>query len=252
MSDPAPPPKAPAQAHSDSKDHGPKHIIVRPYPKIVFLYPTMLFSLVAGILLGMQRFKTDDTWVSTIAFIFFAIFAINLLTIAFEFNRFSTIAIVLFLFALSLSLILLNQHYNIFQTLGKFYEYLRPSANSHFFYMIFAIHLFIYIGVFIDSRFDYWEFRPNEILHKHGFLGDVKRYPAPGTQVTKEITDVLEYMLLLSGRLVIFPPGADRPIVLDNVVRINAVEERVMKLLSSLSVTVDHKHPHSNPNQGIS
>ncbi len=250
MSDPAPPPK-PA-ASSKPHKHAPKHIIVRPYPKIVFLYPTMLFSLVAAILLGMDKFKMDETWVSTIAIIFFAIFALNLLTIAFEFNRFSTIAIVLFLFALTLSLILLNQHYGIFETLGKFYKYLKPQANSHFFYVIFAIHLFIYIGVFIDSRFDYWEFRPNEILHKHGFLGDVKRYPAPGTQVTKEITDVLEYMLLLSGRLVIFPPGADRPIVLDNVVRINTVEERIMKLLSSLSVTVDHKHSQNNSNQGIS
>ncbi len=243
MSDPAPAKKTP---ESPSAPKVPKSVIVRPYPKIVFLYPTMLFSLIAGFVM-MSELGRSGNWPAAIALCFMGIFALNLLTIAFEFNRFSSIAIVLALFAVFLSLILINQQWpKLFEALGNFYEYLKPTANHHFYFMVFAIHLLIYIGVFIVSRFDYWEFRHNEILHKHGFLGDVKRYPAPGTQVTKEITDILEYMLLLSGRLVIFPPGADRPIVLDNVVRINAVEERVMKLLSSLSVTVDtHKHqPH--------
>lgn len=239
--------KTPAEKPAAVKKEGPKCVIVRPYSKIVFLYPTMLIALVAGIVLSVIDGGATG-WPKTMSLIFVATLFFNLLTIAFEFNRFSTIAIVLAIFAAVLGLILLNQKFGVLATIGDFLSGLQPEANAQFFFMVFGIMLLVFVGVFIDSRFDYWEFRPNEILHKHGFLGDVKRYPAPGTQVTKEISDVLEYLMLLSGRLVIFPQGAERPIVLENVVRINAVEAKIMKLLSSLSVTVDSsRQPQQAP-----
>ena len=77
------------------------------------------------------------------------------------------------------------------------------------------------------------------MLHHHGFLGDVERYPAPSLKMRKEITDIFEYCLLLSGRLIIYPTGSERAIVLDNVPRINKVESQIEELLDSLRVVVE-------------
>lgn len=234
---------APQAATKPPDKIGSKSIIVHPYSKIVFFYPTMLIALFAGIMLSMGVGSSSPesavSWSRTLALIFLGTFSFNLLTVAFEFSRFSTIAIILFIFVLVLGALLINEHTQILPAIQATISKLQPEANAQFYYTIFGVFALIFLGVFVDSRFDYWEFRPNEILHKHGFLGDVKRYPAPGTHVSKEITDVLEYALLMSGTLVIVPPGVDRPIVLENVVRINAVEERLVKLLSTINVSID-------------
>ena len=44
---------------------------------------------------------------------------------------------------------------------------------------------------------------PNEILHHHGPLSDLERFPTMNLKFDKEIPDVLEYALLGSGRLVL-------------------------------------------------
>ncbi len=68
------------------------------------------------------------------------------------------------------------------------------------------------------TRFlDYWEILPNEILHHHGPLSDLERYPTMNLKFDKEIPDVLEWLLLGSGRLVLHVPNVSKAIVLDNV-----------------------------------
>ena len=79
----------------------------------------------------------------------------------------------------------------------------------------------IFVGVAITVRFDYWEVRPNELLHHHGVLSDLERFSAPNLRIDKEINDIFEYMLLRSGRLILHPSQERRAIVLENVFFIN-------------------------------
>jgi hypothetical protein len=74
-------------------------------------------------------------------------------------------------------------------------------------------------------------------------LGDVERYPSPNLRMTKEVTDVFEYALLRSGRLVLHPHGAPRAIVLENVIGVDGIESDIQRMLSTLSVTVDGAQP---------
>jgi hypothetical protein len=55
----------------------------------------------------------------------------------------------------------------------------------------------------------------------------------------KEITDLAEFALLQSGRLVFLPQGAREAIVLDNVAKVNQVETRVKDLLSVMAVRLN-------------
>ena len=98
--------------------------------------------------------------------------------------------------------------------------------------------MLIYVGVLIHSRFDYWEVRPNELLHHHGILSDLERLSAPHLQIEKEINDVFEYLLAGSGRLILRPSNERRVIILDNVLGIGKKEHAITKMLGALQVQV--------------
>jgi hypothetical protein len=94
----------------------------------------------------------------------------------------------------------------------------------------------IYVAVFISVRFNYWELRPNELLHHHGILGDLKRHSTMHLSVEKDINDIFEFFLLGSGRLILHPQDATRSITLENVLFINQKERAVVDLLGRWDV----------------
>ena len=114
----------------------------------------------------------------------------------------------------------------------------RPVANTSFFCCITIAMFLMYIAIFIKVRFDYWELSSNELLHHHGFLSDLKRYPAPSLRVDKEINDVFEYMLLGAGRLILHPASEKRAIVLDNILFVSARERELTREMGSLRVKI--------------
>jgi len=179
------------------------------------------------------------TYHNVCARIFLLVLAMNLVVIAFDFPRttsltwfFACVSIVIGLwFLLKLNPWLAPQ---IVHNLLK----IKPAANASF-YLIFAgIMLFLYICVLVSRRFDFWEVKGNELLHHHGFLSNLERFSAPNLRIDKEINDVFEYLLLRSGRLIIHASNERRAIVLENVLFINSKEERITKMLGALQVRV--------------
>ncbi len=69
-------------------------------------------------------------------------------------------------------------------------------------------------------------------------MSNLERLPAPNLRIDKEINDLVEYMLLGSGRLVLHPSDERRAIVLDNVFFVSHKEAQLTKLLGSLQVEV--------------
>ena len=96
----------------------------------------------------------------------------------------------------------------------------------------------MFVVVAVVVRFDYWEVRGNELLHHHGFLSNLERLSAPNLRMEKEINDIFEYLLLRSGRLIIYTSNDRQPIVLDNVPFIDKKEAAVMRMLGALQVQV--------------
>jgi len=229
MADPPPPPPAP-----DSSDE-PSRVVVRPYPKIVFFYLTWIISLACGILQPATFVDNDAATSATLGRLWLAIFTFNVLVIAFEFSRVRSVAIAFFVVAF----VFAGIHYGFLSVVGRYLNHLDLRMNGTFYYAVAAIFSVIFLLVFITTRFNYWEIQPNEILHHHGFMGDVHRYPTRGLRMTKEISDLLEYLLLRSGRLVLDPPEAERPIVLDNVIALNKVEDKIQRLLGTMKVRLD-------------
>ena len=123
---------------------------------------------------------------------------------------------------------------------------LNPAANAAFYFTLAIGMGFLFAMIWlIDARLNYWKVMRNEIVHQHGFLDSVTRYPAPGTMVQKDIVDMFEYALLRSGRLILHPTrGPD--IVLENVPHINRIEDRIQRLLGSTSVTISDPSAHDH------
>ena len=105
-------------------------------------------------------------------------------------------------------------------------------------FTIMLVNFGLYIAMMINIRFDYWEVRPNELLHHHGVLSNLERYSAPNMRISKEIDDVFEYMLLRSGRLIIHPSNEPRAFVLETVLGIDKKELAITKMLGALQVQV--------------
>ncbi len=209
--------------------------MIRQYPKVIFLYPTLLVSIVAWAMEGLSKNPEWSLGNPTLGAIFFCVFAINLLVISFEFSRMSSVALLLLVTALVFAFL----YFNLFPWLRTELHKIDIRMNAHF-YGAMTVLLGVVFGIVIlNARVDYYEIKHNEILRHHGYLGDIERYPSPNLKMQKEIRDLLEYLLLRSGRLVLQPATESRAIVMENVIGINRVEARIQQLLGTLAVAIE-------------
>ncbi|MHB0957157.1 MAG: hypothetical protein ACYC0X_14555 [Pirellulaceae bacterium] len=219
----------------------PARIVLVSYPKIIFLYPTFVMSLAAAIYLSLARSPLDTTSTETIVLsvVFLGVWATNLVVLAFDFPRTSSLSLLFLVIAIIMGGVLLSVlKPEVLPYVAARLREFRPLANASF-YWVFSLTLGLaMVGAMIVARFDRWEARPNELLHHQGLWGDVDRFPAPGVRIDKEISDVFEYLLLRSGRLVLHTSSERRSIVLDNVPFITKKEKALTRLLGALQVAV--------------
>ena len=237
----APGTQAPAGSNPSHLAEPPASVFLVPYPKIIFLYPTFLLALVAAITMNFAGHPLDATnhAGSFISIVFLGLFAANLVILAFDFPRTTSLTLFFFGVAVGMGIILLFKFKpEIFPAITDFLARFHPMANATFYWSIACILGVMFAAVFFVVRFDYWEVRPNELLHHHGFLSNLERLSAPNLRMEKEINDVFEYLLLQSGRLIIQTSDDRRAIVLDNVPFIRKKEEAVTRMLGALQVQV--------------
>ncbi len=236
-------PKEEAQPKERKKPEEINQVIIRPWPKMVFLYPLLILSLVFGLL---RVFLPDNAELSaTLAVYWLLVFGFNLFIMAFEFNRLRSITILSLVVALVVILLYVGKETEIslLSGISGFVIGLEPGANARFYFGVAITLGIMFLIMFIHTRFDYWEVTHNELRHYHGILGNVERYPAPHLRFTKEINDVVEFVLMLSGTLVLFPASESRTIHLDNVPHINRIEKHLEHLLSRMAVDIDMGGP---------
>jgi hypothetical protein len=233
-------------AGTASADRPQERLVLVSYPKVVFLYPTFLVSVIAALwsflAAGKGAADPQNTSQVVVAWCFLIALATNLVVISFDFPRTAWITLIFVIVALVLAVILLSVYYpDLLPAIGHFLRSITPTANAHFYAVISVVFVLLYIAVWISRRFDYWEVRRNELLHHHGFLSNLERFNATDMRVTKEINDVFEYWMLGAGRLVLHPRGEQVPIILENVPFISKKETALTHMLSSIQVTVATK-----------
>ena len=210
-------------------------LIVRPWPKVVFLYPTFAVSTVFW-LISLFSTTGGTEGLSGLGNLFMIVFGLNLLVFSFDFSRIKTITILLGIVAVVLGIGWANTQWGWFEGIKNLFAAVDIRMNTQFYGFVSGILAFILALVLINTRFNYYEINHRELLHHHGYLGDITRIPTAGLLVQKEIYDLLEYLLLRSGRLIFYPQGKREAIVVDNVIHVNKVEECINDLLSVVAV----------------
>lgn len=233
-------PKAESSSSKSDDQHGSEQsVFLVSYPKIVFLYPTVLVALFGAIYMMANGNDPSATYAATPARIFLVALAVNLVVIAFDFPRTTSLT---WFFAIVAGMVGIWTLFRLNPGLLPWFDLqiqaIQPKADATFYIMYILMMVFLFVCVVISRRFDYWEVRGNELLHHHGVLSDLKRYSAPNLRIDKEINDVFEYLLLRSGRLILHPSEERRAIVLENVFFINQKEENITKVLGALQVRV--------------
>ena len=223
-----------------ARPHRPNSVLIRPWPKVIFFYPTAVMALVAWFYSLLKGEVGSTTGVSGIGDIFAVVFFVNLLVFSFDFSRIKSITIVLGIIAVCLGLAWANTQWEVFSGLGTVLDKVDVRMNTQFFGFTSAFFAIIYLMVLINTRFSYYEVNHREILHHHGYLGDITRVSTAGVQVNKEIYDLLEFLLLRSGRLIFYPAASRNAIVIDNVLGVNRIESRIKDLLSVIAVREMH------------
>lgn len=216
----------------------PTKVIIRPVPKVVFLYPTALIIALYSL---FAVFGMDIANEYGLNLLFMFMFTLNLLVFAFEFSVMMTIILII-VAVFSTIIILLVNYYSegatFFSQIFGFISDLKISLSAEFYYYCFYLSLLIFILIFIRTRFNYWTFDQNQVLHRQGLLHDVNRFYSPSITFKREITDVLE-MLLLGGGVLKLMPHNQEPQIIETVTRINKVEKAIAKILAELEVDVE-------------
>ncbi len=219
---PAPSPSAPERTL--------ERVIVRPYPKVIFFWLTWIVSLVAGIVAGSHGAGPEH-----LGTVWMCVFAFNLLVISFDFNEVISIMVL----ALLGVLVFAGLYFDFLGVVGDFFRSLDLEMNAAFYFTMFGFFTLIYLVVFVKTRFDYWEFRHNEVIHRRGIFADIKRYSTEDLRWFKEIPDVLERILCGAGRMILTTPREPHPIVIEHVVGISRIDERVADILGVKRVTMN-------------
>ncbi len=246
------------------------------WPKVIFLYPTAIVALICAA--GMQIIgdrthdpartldeavdarqytpedgaaikgssktmdKLDRFWTpqNLLGMLFLGMLAFNLVTMGIDMPRFSIVAVIFGILFLLFFLLWLGTYFklDLLKPIHAVIMHIYAVANRGFYVMFFVTLMFVFFIVWLTRWLDYWEIMPNEIMHHHGPLSDLERYPTMNLKFDKEIPDVLEFMLLGAGRLVLHVPNVNKAIVLDNVLFINRKEEALKRVMSRLEVRI--------------
>ncbi len=262
------------QATQDMIDEPIGSIKIFTYPKVIFLWPTMVAGLICGIGMilvgdlvperelraaqaqaanapppGGVVIEADATpapvrvreyfksWQNVLGVFFLFIFAANMVVMALDFPRFTIFAVFLLITTVTFLLLWLAPMVNILAPLAWLTRHIYAVANAGFYFTTSIILALAYLAIWVTRRLDYWEVSPNEILHHHGPLSDLERFPTTQLKFSKEIPDILEYMLGLgSGRLSMSFGLEQRQIILEQVLFITKKEEALKRMMSQVNV----------------
>lgn len=271
-----------------------KGVIIFTYPKIIFIFPTLVMALICWVgmmtlgdrtesnykrLVAKREAKSkpvvktpdaehgkvatsstpkseSDTLASPTAFkskenilglLFLTVFFLNLMILAIDFPRFAIFALILGGTTAVFFFLWLGFFVNIFEPIVRMLENVYVVANAEFYLLIALVLIAIYAIVMATRWLDYWEILPNEILHHHGPLSDLERYPTLNLKFDKEIPDVFEHFMFGAGRLVLHVSDERKAIVMDNVLWVSKKEESLKKLMSRLEVRVTTDQEVASP-----
>src|SRR5690606_23928691 len=109
-------------------------LVIRSWPKMIFLWPTALVSLIAGLAMWWGA----EAWAETWGHIFVTCLFLNLAVLTFDFPRSTSLTIFVMIITLVLGIVLINQQFGIVGPIQNWIAGLEIQATSDFYLAIFV------------------------------------------------------------------------------------------------------------------
>ncbi|HMF32064.1 MAG TPA: hypothetical protein VKK79_11645 [Candidatus Lokiarchaeia archaeon] len=240
----APIPLKPKEIQHDESGKVILSVKLRDYSKSLFLYPLLIYSIVAILIEGIwdQWLSPGDPALATlggphssIMIIWIIVFFANLFVVSFDFSTIKFLLLIVVV-ALVIAILIVLYSYGMFDItkagVGAEANHLKIGAGWQFYAAVSIVLGFVFVCVLIQAEFQYVKVEQNE-AHVKGILGEDRRYPTNSLRYTKKITDVFEYLALRSGEISIVVPGEEHPIKLETVINVNKKAKQLDVLLST-------------------
>jgi len=235
-----PTPEAPRPAESKPVDS----LVIRPWPKIILMLPTLFAAVICGILMAWYDMPTADAQARFgaiqhyIGLFFLFVLAINLTMLLYDLSLKGFILVALLIAVMVLVLALINRHAgtSVWAIVGRILS-VKVVANDRF-YFLFAMVLLFNLGIaWIITRFNYWKIEHNEIIINKGFMHEQERHPTAQARFKLVIEDVVEYGILGTGKLVFYFGDNNTEHELQTVLFVHRKAKKLDELLGRMAVT---------------
>ncbi|MHA2365881.1 MAG: hypothetical protein ACXAC7_18120 [Candidatus Hodarchaeales archaeon] len=194
----------------------PERVIVRGYPKSIYLWPSMLTGFILWLidfaLDAMDQYPANQQeFQAYLASAWIIILTFNIIVISFDFSLgktftiFVTLALIIVLYLVFKEALFpegIGLDIQLKQTLVDF----DIGASPNFYLLISIILFIIFLVVFINSRFNYWEFESNRIIHHNGIFEREESFSAQNSRVITRTDDIFERILFRAGTIFIIDP----------------------------------------------
>jgi len=230
----------PPMTTDDLSPTGPvQPIVLRSWPKIVMMTPTLLAAFICGVVTAFADVPARDAQfgiIHLVNLVFMLVLGINLAMLLYDLSLRGFLIIALLIVCLVLAIFLVDRSGALWEQLGRAFGR-RVYANSSFYFLFTLILLCNLAVAWVITRFHYWVVDHNEIIIHHGFMEEQERHPTNQARFTLQIEDVLEYGLFGSGTLVFTFADDRKEYSLHAVLRVRSKAMALDKLLGRIAVT---------------
>lgn len=235
-----------SKSHNDDKNN---KVVVREYPKTVYMWPTMLVGLIfyifSTLMTQFNLFPTIDpkSLNALFATLWLLVITFNLIVISFDFSAGRTFSILVTVFSIVLLYIIIRDYFNfsITKVFPSFKQFLIDTGLnvSPVFYLYFSIVLIlIYLILYVKGFIIYWQFEPNRILHRRGLFDNEESFPAQQSRIVTQTPDIFERLLFRAGTIFIIV-GDEQIHKLENVYDAAVKDKKIKKILSVIKIEPD-------------
>ena len=203
-----------------------KPLKLRHCSPIIFLYPSVVMAIACGIGSGFGQRSAESP--GKLGLVFTLFFFVNLTVITFEYTKKSSLAVL----GVSLLVGILGwQSDMVAHLIRAIFD--QPLFMNATYYWIWAMFLLFLIGfAWVSSQIEHWRVEGDQFVRR-GLWKQQESYSVASLTMTAEVSDVLEYALLKSGRITVYQAPGIPVVRLRNVINVKVIGAQLLAALEN-------------------